>query len=43
VQSFTFGIGFYVLVRWLDPAPEILNMADDFIKVKLPDFLKKKK
>jgi O-antigen/teichoic acid export membrane protein len=43
VQSFTFGIGFYVLVRWLDPAPEILNMAHDFIKVKLTDFIKKKK
>jgi hypothetical protein len=43
VQSLTFGIGFYVLVNWLNPAPEILNMAHDFVKVKLPGFFKKKK
>ena len=43
VQSLTFGIGFYVIVNWLNPAPEILNMAHDFVKVKLPGFFKKKK
>jgi len=42
VQSFAFGISFYVLVNWLNPAPEILNMVHDFIKVKLPGFFKKK-
>jgi peptidoglycan biosynthesis protein MviN/MurJ (putative lipid II flippase) len=43
IQSFAYGIGFYVLVNWLNPAPEILNMAHDFIKVKLPGIFKKKK
>jgi len=42
VQSFAFGIGFYVIVNWLNPAPEILNMVHDFVKVKLPGFFKKK-
>jgi hypothetical protein len=40
--SFAFGISFYVLVNWLNPAPEILNMVHDFVKVKLPGFFKKK-
>ena len=43
VQSLAFGIGFYVIVNWLNPAPEILNMAHDFIKVKLPGLFKKKR
>jgi O-antigen/teichoic acid export membrane protein len=42
VRSFAFGISFYVLVNWLNPAPEILNIVHDFIKVKLPGFFKKK-
>jgi hypothetical protein len=43
VQSFAFGIGFYVIVNWLNPAPEILSMAHDFVKVTLPGFFKKKR
>ena len=42
VQSCSFGIGFYLIVKWLNPAPEILHMAHDFVKVKLPGFFKKK-
>jgi O-antigen/teichoic acid export membrane protein len=43
LQSLTFGISFYLLVTWLNPAPEILNMVQEFMKVKLPEFFKKKK
>jgi len=43
LQSLTFGISFYLLVSWLNPAPEILNMVQEFMKVKLPEFFKKKK
>jgi O-antigen/teichoic acid export membrane protein len=43
VQSCSFGIGFYLIVKWLNPAPEILHMVHDFVKVKLPGFFKKKR
>ena len=42
IQSLAFGICFYLLVLWINPAPEIHNMVQDFIKVKIPSFFKKK-
>ena len=42
IQSLAFGICFYLLVLWINPAPEIQNMVQDFIKVKIPSFFKKK-
>jgi len=40
IQSFSFGISFYVLAYWINPAPEILNFFNDFIQNKIPAFFK---
>ena len=42
VQSFTFGIAFYLLAIWINPAPEILNFFNDLIKNKIAGFFKRK-
>jgi O-antigen/teichoic acid export membrane protein len=42
IQSFTFGIAFYGLAFWINPAPEILNFFNDFFKNKIPGFFKMK-
>ena len=31
IQSFVYGIGFYGLAKWLNPAPEILNSFHGFV------------
>lgn len=41
VQSTSYGIGFYILARWINPAPEIFNYFNDFITKKLPSLFKK--
>jgi hypothetical protein len=42
IQSFAFGIAFYGLAYWINPAPEILNFFNDLIKNKIPGFFKRK-
>ena len=43
VQSFSFGIVFYGLAYWINPAPEILHFFNDFIQNKIPSFFKNKR
>ena len=42
IQSLSFGIAFYALAYWINPAPEILNFFNDLIKNKIPGFFKRK-
>lgn len=42
LQSTLFGIGFYFLVSWINPAPEALGIVNQFFKVHLPQFFKRK-
>ena len=42
IKSFAFGITFYGLAYWINPAPEILNFFNDLIKNKIPSFFKRK-
>jgi O-antigen/teichoic acid export membrane protein len=42
IQSFSFGIAFYGLAYWINPAPEILHFFNDFIQNKIPGFFKRK-
>ena len=41
LQSTVFGISFYVLVSWINPAPEALEIVNKFIKVQLPQLFKR--
>ena len=42
IKSVTYGIAFYGLAYWINPAPEILNFFNDLFKNKIPGFFKKK-
>ena len=42
LQSSVFGISFYLLVSWMNPAPEALEIVNNFFKVKLPAIFSKK-
>ncbi|MEI6190432.1 MAG: polysaccharide biosynthesis C-terminal domain-containing protein [Chitinophagia bacterium] len=42
LQSFTYGICFYLLAIWINPAPEVLNIIQQFFKIKLPSIFRKK-
>ncbi len=42
IQSFTFGISFYALAYWINPAPEILNFFNDLIMNKIAGIFKRK-
>jgi len=42
LQSGVFGISFYLLVSWMNPAPEALEIVNNFFKVKLPAIFSKK-
>jgi len=42
IQSLSFGLAFYGLAYWINPAPEILNFFNDLFKNKIPGFFKKK-
>ena len=42
IQSFAFGITFYGLAYWINPAPEILDFFNDFIRNKIPGFFNSK-
>ncbi len=42
IQSVSFGVGFYLLTQWINPAPEILAIVRNFFLKNIPDFLGKK-
>ena len=42
LQSSVFGISFYLLVSWINPAPEALEIVNNLFKVKLPAIFSKK-
>jgi O-antigen/teichoic acid export membrane protein len=42
LQSSVFGISFYLLVSWINPAPEALEIVNNFFKEKLPAIFRKK-
>ena len=42
IQSFTYGIAFYGLAYWINPAPEILDFFNDLIRNKIPALFKRK-
>jgi O-antigen/teichoic acid export membrane protein len=42
IQSLSFGLAFYALAYWINPAPEILNFFNDLFKNKIPGLFKRK-
>jgi len=42
LQSTVFGFSFYLLVSWINPAPEALEIVNNFFKEKLPAIFRKK-
>jgi O-antigen/teichoic acid export membrane protein len=42
LQSTVFGFIFYLLVSWINPAPEALEIVNNFFKEKLPAIFRKK-
>jgi len=42
IQSVSFGIGFYLLTQWINPAPEILAIVRNFFLKNIPSLLGKK-
>ncbi|MDP4620011.1 MAG: hypothetical protein NWS87_05785 [Sediminibacterium sp.] len=42
LQSSVFGLSFYLLVSWINPAPEALEIVNNFFKNKLPAIFRKK-
>ena len=42
IQSLTYGIAFYGLAYWINPAPEILDFFNDLIRNKIPALFKRK-
>jgi O-antigen/teichoic acid export membrane protein len=42
IQSFTFGIAFYGLAFWINPAPEVLSLFNSFFNNKFLNLFKKK-
>lgn len=42
LQSTVFGFSFYFLVSWINPAPEALEIVNNFFKEKLPAIFRKK-
>ena len=42
IQSLSFGIGFYLLTQWINPAPEILAVVHHFFLKNIPNFWGKK-
>lgn len=42
LQSTVFGFSFYLLVSWINPAPEALEIINNFFKEKLPAIFRKK-
>jgi O-antigen/teichoic acid export membrane protein len=41
LQSTVFGLSFYLLVSWINPAPEALEIINNFFKEKLPAIFRK--
>jgi len=42
IQSVTYGIAFYGLAYWINPAPEILDFFNNLIRNKIPALFKRK-
>ena len=42
IQSVSFGVGFYLLTQWINPAPEILAIVRNFFLKNIPAFFGKK-
>jgi O-antigen/teichoic acid export membrane protein len=42
IKSVIYGIAFYGLAYWINPAPEILNFFNDLFKNKIPGLFKRK-
>ena len=42
LQSTVFVLSFYLLVSWINPAPEALEIVNNFFKEKLPAIFRKK-
>jgi len=42
IQSLTYGIAFYGLAYWINPAPEILDFFNDLFRNKIPALFKRK-
>jgi hypothetical protein len=42
IQSLTYGITFYGLAYWINPAPEILDFFNDLFRNKIPALFKRK-
>ena len=42
IQSVSFGIGFYLLTQWINPAPEILAIVRNFFLKNIPALFGKK-
>jgi len=42
VQSLSFGISFYLLAKWINPAPEVLDLLNSLFKNNLFSYFKKK-
>ena len=40
VQSLVYGVGFYLLAIWINPAPEILDFFNNLFTKKIPGFFK---
>ena len=43
IQSIAFGISYYLLTSWINPAPEALEIINKFFKVQLIQIFKKNK
>jgi len=41
IQSIVYGIGFYLLTIWINPAPEILNYFKEFVSKQYNRLFKK--
>jgi len=41
MKSSIYGIGFYALIVWINPAPELTAVVQDFFKNKLFGFLRR--
>ncbi len=42
IQSISYGVGFYLLTHWINPAPEILAIVRHFFLKNIPAFFAKK-
>jgi hypothetical protein len=41
IKSSIYGLGFYALIIWINPAPELKDLVQGFLKNKLFGFLRR--